>query len=71
MAYSLQRRRLAIQFELHLGDLRKHHRPLRAISKEEAAAARRKSGVQLEGPVPLPVLLPRQNDGWMVECLPN
>jgi hypothetical protein len=39
-----RRRQFTIQCELHMRDLRKHHRPLGSISKEAAATVRRKSG---------------------------
>jgi hypothetical protein len=66
-----QRRKQAIQCELHLQDLRKHHRPLESISKEGAAAVRRKSGVQQQEAPSKRFELARQAAGWMVECLPK
>jgi hypothetical protein len=65
----LLRRRFTIQCELHLLDLRNHHRPLESISKEEAAAVRRESGIKPQDMPTRPLPLPRQNDGWM--CLPD
>jgi hypothetical protein len=59
----------AIQCELHLRDLRKHHAPLESISKEEAAAVRCKSGVKPQDMPPTLLPLPRQKGLWM--CLPN
>jgi hypothetical protein len=60
---AILRRAQAIQSELHLRDLRKHHEPLTDISAADATRIGARAGV-LPRDMP-PPSLPAQADGWM------